>query len=61
MKSLQQKSALADYANELSKKGLIPFRFIEALLDFSLFYYCFAVFFTSTFALLYYRKFRSLV
>ena len=53
------KDLLNQVIQEISQKGVVPHMYYIALFDFLIFWYFFAVLFTTTFALLYYRKFKS--
>ena len=54
-----QRNIVAEYIGEITKIGIVPHRYYAALIEFAIIWYHFAVMFVTSFALLYYRKFRS--
>lgn len=54
-----QRTIVTDYVGEITKIGVVPYRYYAALIEFAVIWYHFAVLFVTSFALLYYRKFRS--
>ena len=54
-----QRNIVAEYVGEITKIGIVPHRYYAALIEFAIVWYHFAVMFVTSFALLYYRKFRS--
>ena len=53
------KVMLTEVIQEISRKGIVPNMYYLALAEFVVFWYFFATLFTSSFALLYYRKFKA--
>mmetsp|Transcript_25263 Transcript_25263/g.31631 ORF Transcript_25263/g.31631 Transcript_25263/m.31631 type:complete len:112 (-) Transcript_25263:18-353(-) len=56
---LQDKEQVTSVMGEISAKGLIPFEYQLDFFNFLIFWYFFASFLISSFALLYYRKYRE--
>lgn len=54
-----QRTIVTDYVGEIVKIGFVPYRYYGALIEFAIIWYHFALLFVTSFALLYYRKFRS--
>lgn len=52
------KYILQEIMDEVGTKGLLPAEYTLAMTEFLLFWYFVATLFTTTFALLYYRKFK---
>ena len=55
----ENKALLNEVIQEISRKGLITDSYYQAILDFAIFWYFFTTLFICSFALLYYRKFKS--
>ena len=55
----ENKSVLTEVLQEIKEKGIMPIEYSLALIEFVLFWYFLASLFTTTMALLYYRKFKA--
>ena len=55
----ENKLILNEVIREITAKGIVTQSYYKAILDFSLFWYFFTTLFITSFALLYYRKFKS--
>lgn len=55
----ENKSILTEVMQEIKDKGIMPVEYSLALIEFVLFWYFLATLFTTTMALLYYRKFKA--
>lgn len=56
---VNNREILQEVVKEISQKGFVPNSYYHDMFEFILFWYFFASFLTTSFALLYYRKFRS--
>jgi hypothetical protein len=56
----ENKAMLTEIIQEITRKGIVPNMYYLAITEFVVFWYFFATLFTTSFALLYYRKFKAI-